>query len=271
MSMPATKLTLQIKDIKGKSTTRSVNALCNDVITSIFVNRIGKIPRLGSQLVVLNQGQVPRARYDGLPDQCNIDLTCLSTLQFDQIVYQFAHELGHFYQYPSDMDRISLWLRRGLPDSLTPWNNWFIESCCCALSYICLDMIGKKWRRRSSVPNNTNYAINFIRYREKDILDALEEQKVPSKDMVAEWIRSELPRLSNRCTTDDKSEHRVCAVEIERILKEHHDAWGCLNYVGDATEDQHTDFCRWSELVASKQQPLVEALSQVFNYKANGP
>jgi hypothetical protein len=265
MSIPESTLTIQIKDIKDPSIKRSVMAICSDVISTIYERRIAKIPRLGAKPVVLHQGQVPRARYDGLPDQFNIDLTCLNTLKFNQIVYQFAHELGHFYLYPSDMNRILL--GRSLPDSLTPWNNWFIESCCCAMSYLCLDEMAQRWRRRQSVQNNSKYFIKFKKYREDDIQDALKEQLIPSKDSVAEWLQSELPRLTKECTTDDKNDHRVCAIEIERIMKEHSNAWGCLNFLGDATENQHTDFDRWSEMATWEQRSLIKALDKVFNVR----
>lgn len=234
-------------------------AICENVIT-IYKRKIAEIPRLGAKPIVLHQGQIPRARYDGLPDQFDIDLTCLNTLYFNQIAYQFAHELGHFYMFPSDLDRI--------PGGLS--NNWFIESCCCSMSYLCLDEIARIWLRRPSVPNNPKYYLKFKKYRENEIQMALREKGIPSEDNVAEWIRSELLRLARECTTDDKNDHLVCAIEIERIMKKHSNAWGCLNFLGDATEDQHTDFDRWSELATLEQRPLVRALDHVFNLKTPG-
>jgi len=267
MSTPASRLTLEIKEIEDPSIKHGVMAICKDVI-NIYERKIAKTPLLGAKPVVLHQGQVPMARYDGLPDQFNIDLTCLNTLKFNQIVYQFAHELGHFYMFPSDINRISLGL--SLPDSLTPWNNWFIESCCCGMSYLCLDEMALRWIRRPSVQNNKRYFLNFKKYRENEIQKAQKEKNIPSEDNVAEWIQSELPRLSRECTTDDKNDHKVCAIEIERIMKKHSNAWGCLNFLGDATENQHTDFDRWSELATLKQRPLVKSLDQVFNHRMPG-
>lgn len=259
MSTPTSRLTLETKDITDPKLKHDVMAICKDVIT-IYERKIARIPLLGAKPVVLHQGQVPMARYDGLPDQFNIDLTCLNTLKFNQIVYQFAHELGHFYMFPSDTNQISLELS----------NNWFIESCCCTMSYLCLNEMAQRWKRRQSVPNNPRYFLKFKKYRENEIQKVLRERNIPSEDNVAEWIQSELPRLARECTTDDKNDHKICAIEIERIMKEHSNEWGCLNFLGNATENQHTDFDRWSELATLEQRPLVRALDQVFNLRTPG-
>jgi len=264
MSTSTSRFTLEIEEIKDPSIKHGVMAIGKDVIT-IYKRKIAKTPLLGDKPVVLHQGEVPRARFDGLPDKYNIDLTCLNTSRFCQIVYQFAHELGHFYMYPSDINRILLGL--SLPDSLTPWNNWFIESCCCSMSYLSLDEMARRWSRGQSVQNNPRYYLEFKKYRENEIQKALRGKRIPSGDNVAEWIKSELPRLTRECTTDDKDDHLVCAIEIERIMKKHTNSWGCLNFLGDATDDQHTDFDRWSELATLEQRPLVRALDHLFNLR----
>jgi hypothetical protein len=255
-------------DIQGPSQEREAKAACNDVI-NIYESKIAEVPPLGAKPVMLYQANDgwPRARFDGLPHQYNISLTCLKPYTTPaQTVYQFAHELGHFYQYPSEEERISKFLSEiGTADLPSPWNNWFVESCCCALSYLCLDELAGIWkgsRRRQPLISK----LNPSEYRRKQIRESLQEMGI-SPNEVANWIHSELSRPAIECPTDDKKKHKIFAIEIEKILKRHTNSWGALCYLGDATENQITNFDRWSELVTPEQRPLVKALGQVFNDK----
>ncbi|MCX6641837.1 MAG: hypothetical protein NTV15_00410, partial [Candidatus Bathyarchaeota archaeon] len=185
-------LDLQIKDIEKLSNKRDVEVICKSIV-EFYQRKIAEAPPLGAKPVILFQASddCPRARYDGLPCQYNINLTCLHPYTSpSQTIYQFAHELGHFYQYPSDFRRISLWLPLGLSDLLAPWNNWFVESCCCALSYLCLDEVSKILRLSRRHQHLKNWVKPINEYRLDRINEALKEQNISSTDKVAEWIQS---------------------------------------------------------------------------------
>ncbi|MFZ3149497.1 MAG: hypothetical protein WA137_10690 [Methanothrix sp.] len=132
-----------------------------------------------------------------------------------------------------------------------------------------MDEMASKWKR-SHQRQRLISKVNPREYRNERISESLQEIGISSKEDVANWIHAELPRLTKECFTDDKKEHKICAIEIEKILKVHPNSWGALCYLGDATENQITDFNRWSELVTPEQRSLVKALDHVFNYKRVG-
>lgn len=259
---------LHIVDIQGPSQEREVKAACTDV-RDLYKRMIAEAPPQGPWPIFLHQSidRWPRTRYDGLPDKYNINLTCLKPYSDpSQTTYQFAHELGHVYQWPSDVKRILNWLPLRLPDLQAPWNNWFVESCCCALAFLCLDEMAREWKQ-SHRRQRLISKVNPREYRHTRISESLQDMDISSIEGATTWIRAKLPWLAKECSTDDKKEHKICAIEIEKILKEHPNSWGALCHLGDATENQITDFNQWTELVTPEQRILIKALDQVFNYK----
>jgi hypothetical protein len=262
-------LDLHIMDIQKPSQKQEVKTACNDQM-NFYTAKIAEVPSQGALPIFLYQSdEGPMARYDGLPDRYNINLKCLNPYSNpSQTIYQFAHELGHVFLWPSDVNRIPQWLLLELPELHGPWNNWFVESCCCALAFLSLDEITRKWRlsRRGQQLMSKG---NPSEYRHREINESLQETGI-SKEEVANWIRVELPRLTKECSTNDKKDHKICAMEIEKILREHLNSWGALSHLCDVTDNGRTDFNKWVELVTSEQRPLVNSLDQVFNYVRNG-
>jgi hypothetical protein len=152
-----------------------------------------------------------------LAGQYPINLTCLTARKYDQLVWQFAHELCHVYMSPHDMDRVTQFIfRQNQSDKGIPWNNWFAESMSFTMFYLCLRMMPEEWRRQPpTLPEWISYAPNFARYRQNEISKRLDELKIPSENEVAEWVRSELPALAEECTEDDRAEQSACAVVLE--------------------------------------------------------
>lgn len=259
---------LHVMEIQGPSQKREVIAACKD-IQDFYKSEIAETPPIGPRPVFLYQSKDgwPRARYDGLPDRYFINLTCLDPYTApSQIVYQFAHELGHVYMWPSDFKRIINWIPQELPDLKAPWNNWFVESCCCALSFLSLSKMDRIWRlsrKRQFLINRSN-KLDPSSYRNQEIQKSLKEMGISPQEDLTNWIYKELPHLANECSTEDKKEHKICAIKIEEILKKYPNSWGALCQLGNATENPITDFDKWRNLVSSNEGCLVIALSQVF-------
>lgn len=241
-------LTLQIEGIDDSLMERDVRAVCNDVM-NIYEVKVAKVPPLGAKPVVLHKSpdDLPRACLNGLPSRYDINLTCLNTRNYAQIVYQLSHELGHIYINPYR-------------------NNRFIESCCCAMSYLCLKKMERKWNRNPPFPNWSTYARNFKIYRRDEIQKVLKERGIESENDVIEWIhyRVNYNWLNSAHEGDvDRPNENVCAVVIEQVLDEHQNSWGALTRLGEATsEDNITDFNLWRRLVTSEQKSLVDVLAE---------
>uniref|UniRef100_UPI00404B335C hypothetical protein n=1 Tax=Fulvivirga sp. TaxID=1931237 RepID=UPI00404B335C len=83
---------------------------------------------------------------------------------YDQLTYQFAHEIGHVYSDPRN-------------------NNWLIESFCEAMSFIMLERIGLKWKTNPSVPDMHWYSVNFKNYMTSSISNYLTELNIQEQDI----------------------------------------------------------------------------------------
>ena len=271
--MTASTLTFKIQDIIDLNLKSDIMVVC-DGVGDIYQKKVSEIPPLGEKQVKIRYcpGTPPMVNLNELPGYYEIRLSCLdNTRNYRAIVFELAHEFGHVYLFPHELDRIykSNEEKREYAQ-ISTWYNWFVESCCIAMAYICLDDIAQKWIGEPPYPNWSLYAPEFVRLREYKICEALLALKIPSREKVTNWIQSELPRLAKECKTSDRPEQEACAIAIERILKEYPDAWGALSYLGDAIENGRTDFDRWSELATPEQRPLVKALDQVFNYRMPG-
>ncbi len=242
---------MNIEDLSLKS---YFNTVFNGVI-DIFSRKVAEIPPQGfNQMHIFYVPDKDPEVYiiPKQPGLYKVTLSCLGDRLWNQIVYQFAHELGHVFFLPHDQERTQKSV------------NWFVESCCFAMAYFCLDEMAQKWIAQPPYPNWASYAQQFVKYRENEICRALITLKIPSKYKVVEWIKAELPRLAKECKTNDRTEQLVSAIEIEQILKEHPNEWGALCYLGDSTENGKTDFDRWFELVEPEQRHLVEELASMF-------
>lgn len=199
---------------------RDVKAVCNDVM-NIYEVMVAKVPPLGAKPVILHKApdDLLRACLNGLPIQYDINLTCLNTCNYSQIMFQLSHELGHVYINPYR-------------------NNRFIESCCCAMSYLCLKRMEKRWNRNPPFPNWSKYARNFKRYRRDEIQKVLKELGIGSENEAFEWVdhRVNYDWLNSAHEGDvDRPNEKVCAVVIEQVLDEHPNSWGALTKLGEAT------------------------------------
>lgn len=270
-------LTLQIEgveDLQDPKRKNDLETVCKYVL-KIFETKVAKVPPLGVKPIVIRPApdNTPRLCRDVrfLAEQYPINLTasCLTNGRFYcQLVYQFAHELCHVYMLPHDWDQVAHFMPTQ-PDENEPWNNWFAESMCTTMSYLCLRMMPEEWKRQP--PRFSNwiiYAPNFIQYRGNIINGCLGRLSIPSENKAAEWVRSELPTLVETCTERDRAEQSACAIVLEQAFLKYEKGWGAICTLGDSIDRPTTDFKRWKELTTiKKQRELVKALSQTFDPK----
>jgi hypothetical protein len=268
-----TSLTLQIEGVEDLRLKKDLETACNDVL-KIFETKVARVPPLGVKPIVIRPApdNTPRFCLDErlLAGQYPINLTCLAAARYyNQLVYQFAHELCHVYMTPHDWNQVAQYSSKPhRPNEIIPWNNWFAESMCFTMSYLCLNEIAEKWRRLPPYPYLINYAPTFAQYRQNDISKYLGELMIPTEDKTAEWIQSELLTLVEKCTEENRAEQSACATVLERAFLKHPKSWGALCTLGDCIDNRNTDFDRWRELTTiKKQRELVKALAKMFDPK----
>lgn len=270
-------LTLQIKGVENPQDPDIKNDLeiaCKYVLR-IFETKVARVPPLGVKPIIITPApdNIPRFCLDKrlLEGQYYINLTCLNARCYDQLVYQFAHELCHVYMLPNDLNEVVQYiLKPPKSDGKDPWTNWFAESICFTMSYLCLRMMPEEWKKiPPPFPNRITYPPNFARYRQRDICNYLSELKIPSEDGAAEWLQLKLPTLIKECTEGDRAEQSVCAIVLERIFLRRPKSWGAICRLGDCIDRPNTDFNRWYNSTTSKkkQHELVKAIAQTFDLK----
>lgn len=150
---------------------RDVVGACADIISAD--------PPLGWRPFVVQQSPdgKPRACLSGLPDEFLINVTCLHTRLYAKLTFQLAHEAGHFWVDPH-------------------CSNWFIESVCTSISFLCLDALGAKWAVAPPFPSWREYASAFVAYRRDTVRDALAEVGVPNTQAIGTWIRRSLASIN---------------------------------------------------------------------------
>jgi hypothetical protein len=269
-------LTLQVEGIEDLRLKKDLETVCKYVLR-IFETKVAKVPPLGVKPIIIRPApdDTPRLCRDVrfLAEQYPINLTtnCLTIGRYYcQLVYQFAHELCHVYTLPHDWNQVA-------HDENETWNNWFTESMCITMSYLCLHMMPGEWRRLPPLfPNWISYAPNFVQYRQNRINEFWGELTkrthqggiIPSEDKAAEWVQSELPTLVERCTEENRAEQSACAIVLERAFLKNPKGWGALCTLGDCIDRPKTDFDRWQELTTiKKQRELVKAIAQTFDMK----
>lgn len=238
----------------------------------IFETNAAKVPPLGVKPIVIRTApdNIPRCCLDvRILEQYPINLTCLTARYYDQLVYQFAHEMCHIYMKPHNWNQVAQFIfDTPQPNGKIPWNNWFAESMCFTMSYLCLRKLAEKWGRHPPYPQWKNYALNFAQYRQNDINKHLGELTIPKEDKATQWIQSHLHTLVEKCTEENRAEQSACATVIEQVFLKHPKGWGALCTLGDCIDYQNIDFDLWRELTQiKKQRELIKALAEIFDPK----
>jgi len=228
------------------------SAACRDVL-GFYQKNVSPDPPLGRKRVFVQPAPdgIPRACVDGLPGRYIINLNCLNTLRYCQLVYQLGHELGHVWCDPS-------------PGK----SSWFVESVCAAMARLALTYMGKRWRKHPTVYKGRGYAKEFLKYHDDGIRKSANEVGLEQEGDVQGWVQEELPCIIQRgeIGADDlgRKYQLLCAVLIERSFTAHARSWGAICKLGVATRNERTDFAKWKQLVAAHESPLVEQLSICF-------
>lgn len=221
-------------------------AVCKDVIGTCS-NIIGTAPALGAKPYVVQQAAdgVPRACLDGLPDEYIINVTCLHTRFYSRLSFQLGHEVGHFYVDPYH-------------------SNWFIESVCTAIAFICLSAMVERWLSTPPFDNWKLYATKFSDYRREIIDDAIAKVGVNSALTIPSWVATSLREVFVRHEFNRPHE-MLCASVIADIMEKHPHAVSAITTLGAATPSGcQTDFAAWAQIVSPKEIGLVEELGSAF-------
>jgi len=240
--------------LRGESADRYLNenvlAVSRDVVGACG-QIIAADPALGVKPFVIQQapdGQ-PRACLNGLPVEYIVNVTCLHTESYPQLAFQIGHELSHFYINPN-------------------YSNWFIESVCTAISFLCLDALVEKWRTAPLFPlfpNWQDFFLSFTKYREANIIDPLKKFCIENRNDIPAWIRASVVDLI-RARSLGRDEQTLCADVIADIMQLHAQSCSVVTKLGAASQSGKTDFNAWRKAASSEERELVDDLNSLFGH-----
>jgi hypothetical protein len=233
-------------------------SICSDVkvvctnITEHFKILVPEGPPLGLKpLFVIHNPSTPITFVNGLPHYYSIGLS-ENGRRYDQIAYQFAHELTHIYSDP----RVT---------------NWFIESVCEMASLYFLEFLAHKWMTSPPYPNWQNYASNFSDYgvnRIKEISASFKIAKTSDFDYQFKNITATISEPYNR------NANTIIAIKLIDIFKKNTNAWKILPLLGKCTdkilsdgcfhENSIPDFGKLVSFVSAGERIIAEDLNKLF-------
>jgi hypothetical protein len=227
-------------NIKDKEWEDTILTLARDMV-AIYETKVAPEPPTGRKPFYLVQSTdgMPRASYGG--DRYNVIITMLAGGGWHtQATFQLGHEIGHFWTGPS--------------------SDWYVESFCTALGFMCMDELHKQWTYHPKGEKWAGWAADMKDYHDKrNIQRYLEGIGLTNMDEAFEWARTKSPALF-REGKFGRNEEGVLAAVIEQVLRRHPGQWAALTRIADVPKGP-LDFEKWHSIVTPAQQPLVRDLA----------
>jgi hypothetical protein len=189
---------MQVRSLMQYSEQDNVNleVFLNEIVHE-FTLLIPGGAHLGDKLIIVMPSvNAPITYAHLLPNQYIIGITPTSLL-YDQIAYQFAHELCHVYFDP----RIT---------------NWLIESFCECMSLIILERLFRKWQVKASVDRREWYASNYAIYLATTNSVYLKSLNLTFEQAITFDIKDKIKELT---TPYDRNLNFITAIKILNIYQ----------------------------------------------------
>jgi hypothetical protein len=236
---------------KDASICNDIKAVCVD-ISEHYKTLIPDGPPLGyKQLSIIYNPSMPMTFVNGLPTNYSIGLSENGRL-YNQIAYQFAHELTHIYCDP----RVT---------------NWFIESVCEMASLYFLEYLANKWKTSPPYPMWQDYASKFSDYGENRIQEVLSSFKIANASDIDYQFKNITATISEPY---NRNANTIIAIKLIDIFKNNINAWKILPLLGQCTdkilsdgcfhENSILDFGKLVSFVSAGERKIAEDLNKLF-------
>jgi len=140
---------------------------------------------------------------------------------YNQVAYQFAHELTHIYCDPRT-------------------TNWFIESICEMASLYFLEYLSNKWMTEPPFEYLKNYSAKFNEYKLNRIQKVKSNLSISDETKFQEKFTSILNTINEPYNRDNNT---IIALRLLEIFKKNNIAWTLLPFIGYATDKNLVDGC----------------------------
>jgi hypothetical protein len=132
---------------------------------------------------------------------------------WNQLVYQFAHEMGHIVcDYKSHEHK----------------NKWFEESVCETASIYVLRKVADKWKTSPAIKGAESYAKNYLSYAQRRI----DSGKLPEGKTFADWLKENMETLAIK-NGDARAQQTIIASNamLKHFERDPKNMWAAMAYL----------------------------------------
>lgn len=207
--------------------------------------------------IVLSEGSTPRAivtdeLWNGQATKYQIALTCLSENEANRFVYQYAHEVCHFY--------------------LTPVEHPVLEVIAVAVSLFVLRECGRKWRANRWGDYSTRFD-NYVEQVRKNCYSTFNLDPLKANQSLR-WMKKGSNEINSTLVNDH---HLVIAFQVTAILERFPNSWECLTtlhrcLIDDEDGNHYVDFRLWRTTYHSDKlaTEIAGLLTPLFDINPTG-
>ena len=176
--------------------------------------------------------------------------------RWDQLAYQFSHELCHIV---SNYDRREI----GSVPALRG-HQWFEETLCEAVSLMTLDRLTSKWEQSPPVAGWQDYAGAFRNYAQRLLSDP--HRHLPHSSSFAAWYRENERALEEDPYLREKNE--LAAVALRELLENTPGSLAAIGYLNLESSGRGSFaayLASWYDCCPEAHRPFVLRLMSLFN------
>jgi len=148
------------------------------------------------RVLVASSQQGPRVLLEKSPDGAYLVLLNVQDTRWDQVAYQFSHELCHIftnYEY-----------REISHDIVARDHQWFDETLCETVSIFALNRVASSWEHSPPYPHWRDYAPAFREYAKRLLSE--QHRRLPPDKSIAEWYSENREELEGNPYLREKNE-----------------------------------------------------------------
>lgn len=233
----------------GEASTRDIEAVLNsvaDVLLPYFPTHAS------ARIVVSFSSAGPLVLAGKSADGAHRILLNVRDARWDQVAYQFSHELCHVV---SNYDHREI--------GSTRRHQWFEEAVCEAVSLIALSRLATSWREAPRRPGWAEYAPAFRRYADR--LMSAGHRHVPSGLSMAGWYRDNATPLESKPYLREKNE--LAAAALLELLEAAPANLAALQYLNVKTPAQASlaaYLASWHDCCPESHRPFVRRVISLF-------
>lgn len=249
----AGQLSIEVQDGNwGDASVRDIQSVLNSVAGVLAPN----FPRHASARVVVAYSKAgPRVLAQKSSDGAHVVLLNVQDRRWDQLAYQFAHELCHIF---SNYDQRTIG-----EDPASREHQWFEETLCETVSLVTLNRLAASWKTSPPHARWDAYAPAFREYAAR--LLSGEHRRAPAHASLGGWYTSHQAALAANPYLREKNEQLATALlALFESSPDSLKALGYLNLEAPLKQGFSAYLAAWYECCPEAQRPFVRRLISLF-------